>query len=87
MANCLFSLAIVNQSFMFENQNEEITNPMSFVVQMSRIPVLFCDLDSWPDSISDNEQWPMALVVNIIFIQKELVVHHGTCSLTRKPEK
>lgn len=69
---------------MFEKQNWEITNLMSFVVQMSRIPVLFCDLDSWPDSISDNEQWSMALIVNIIFIQKEFVVHHGTCSLTKK---
>jgi len=72
---------------MFEKQNWEITNLMSFVVQMSRIPVLFCGLDSWPDSISDNEQWSMALIVNIIFIQKELVVRHGTCSLTEKPEQ
>lgn len=58
---------------------------MSFVVQMSHIPVLFCDLDSWPDSISDNEQWFMTLIVNIIFIQKELVARHGICSLTKKP--
>lgn len=60
---------------------------MSFVVQMSHIPFLFCHLDSWPDSIPDNEQWSMALIVNIIFIQKELVVCHGICSLTKKPEQ
>lgn len=60
---------------------------MSFVIQMSHIPVLFCDLDSWPDSISVNKQWSMALIVNIIFILKELVVCHGTCGLTKKPEQ
>lgn len=84
--NWLFSLAFIKQSFMFEKQNWEITNLMSFVVQMSQIPVLFSDLNSWPDSIFDNKQSSMALIVNI-FIQKELVVRHGTCSLTKKPEQ
>lgn len=66
-------------------QNWEVTNLMSFVVQ--RVAFLLWPVVWVPGQAPPLTVHSVALAVDVIAIQRELVVPCGTCSLTNQPEQ